>query len=482
MLISLEMDAFSCGAGKGKCVDKRDLYSASRAAARQAITLVMLVLAFSVGFSTEANETDIRRDATVTAVERVMPCVVNIATETVINIRDPFEEILKQYFNIFRRPQANSQVSLGSGVIIDEDGYILTNDHVVRRATKIWVKVNTNSAPYEAKLIASNSRIDVALIKIQAQHDERFTAVRLAEDDDLLLGETVLSLGNPFGLGGSVSRGILSSKNRVVPKDAEQLDWPNWLQTDASINPGNSGGPLVNLRGELIGLNVAMLSEAQGIGFAIPIKLVREALSGILTPENSGKGLWFGAKVKAGSTPVVVTTVQANSPAQKAGLKPGDTILELNGLPPKNFIDFNELLTRNPKNEARLLVQRGTERRDLTVKLVPESSFFNAELIDQRLGIRLQQLTPQLARSFGLNSTEGLLVADVESETPAAEVLRSGYLVTAIDGQACTDLTSVAKLLYPKKKGENVRLDFVAQQRRGAFIAYQQMAAEIPIR
>ncbi len=219
----------------------------------------------------DAPETDVRRDATVTAVERVMPSVVNIATETMIQVRDPFEEMLRQFFDPYHRQQApNSQLSLGSGVIIDEAGYVLTNDHVVRRADKIWVKVYGNETPYEAKLISTNPKCDVALLKLQAKPGEHFAAVKFAPDDDLLLGETVLALGNPFGLGGSVSRGILSSKSRSAPRENDALDVPNWLQTDASINPGNSGGPLVNLRGELIGLNVAILSKAQGIGFAIP--------------------------------------------------------------------------------------------------------------------------------------------------------------------------------------------------------------------
>src|SRR5205807_8552756 len=166
-----------------------------------------------------------------------------------------------------------------------------TNLHVVRRAGTVWVKL-ADGREFEARPIVGNTRKDVALLKLVARGNGKFKAVKFAKDDDLLLGETVLSLGNPFGLGGSVSRGILSSKNRVVPKEADQLDWPNWLQTDASINPGNSGGPLVNLRGELIGLNVAILSQAQGIGFAIPIRQVSEALSGIFTPETSGKALW----------------------------------------------------------------------------------------------------------------------------------------------------------------------------------------------
>jgi serine protease Do len=428
-------------------------------------------------------DADIRRDATVEAVDRVMPSVVNIATETIINVRDPFEDLIRQYFDPYHHRQPpHSQLSLGSGVIIDEEGYLLTNDHVIRRADKIWVKVYTNEAPYEATLISSNPKSDVALLKLQAKPGERFAAVRFAKDDDLLLGETVLALGNPFGLGASVSRGILSSKSRSAPKENSQLDIPNWLQTDASINPGNSGGPIINLRGELIGLNVAILSDAQGIGFAIPIKQVSLALSEILTPESSGKSLWFGARVKVGPPPLIISAVQAQSPADKAGLKPGDNVLQVNGKAPKGFIDFNKQLIDNPKQDVTLSIQRNGESRKVKVSLVPEKSFFNADLIEQMLGLRLQELTPQLARAFGLNSTQGFVITGVDKDSPAAQSLQPGYLVMGVDGQSPADLLATAKLLYLKKKGEKTQLDVVAQQRRGSFITYQQGSVEIPIR
>jgi len=443
--------------------------------------LLGLFLLAAPAVPSRSAEADVRRDATVEAVERVMPSVVNIATETIIQVRDPFEDLLRQFFEPYRRQAPHSQMSLGSGVIIDEEGYVLTNDHVIRRADKIWVKVYTNGAPYEAKLISSNPRSDVALIKLQARPGERFAAVKFAGDDDLLLGETVLALGNPFGLGGSVSRGILSSKSRLAPKENDQLDVPNWLQTDASINPGNSGGPLVNLRGELIGLNVAILSEAQGIGFAIPIKHVSAALSEILSPEASGKALWFGARVRASSPLLTVASVQTQSPADKAGLKPGDHILRVNGKTPKGFIDFNHLLVNNPSLDVSLAIQRDGEDRNLTVRLVPETTFFNADLIQRMLGIRLQELTPQLARALGLPVADGFVIAEVDPDAAAAESLRPGYLVAAMDGRVPANLIAAAKILYAKKKGEKVQLDVFAQPRRGSFF-YSQGRVEIPVR
>ena len=165
----------------------------------------------------QTAESDVRRDATVLAVEKVMPSVVNIATETIIQVRDPFEEFFRQFWDPYHRRQPpNSQYSLGSGVIIDEEGYLLTNDHVVRRADKITVKFCTGTNVYTATVVASDPKSDVALLKLNARPGEKFKAIQFAREDDLLLGETVLALGNPFGLGGSVSRGILSSKSRIA--------------------------------------------------------------------------------------------------------------------------------------------------------------------------------------------------------------------------------------------------------------------------
>jgi S1-C subfamily serine protease len=289
----------------------------------------------------------------------------------------------------------------------------------------------------------------------------------------LLLGETVLALGNPFGLGGSVTRGILSSKSRQMPKEGEQLDIPNWLQTDAPINPGNSGGALVNLRGELIGINVAVLNEAeaykqraqginferaQGIGFAIPIRLVEEALSDIF-PTEFVKSYWFGARVKVGSYPLVITTVQPESPAGRAGVKIGDVVMQVNGKVPKNFIDFGNLLAANPGVAVPITVRRGETLQDISVKLVPEKSVFNAAMVREKLGLSLEK------------NSNGFVISEVQSGGPADNAgLQRGMVVRAIDGQAPpTELAGIAKILYAKKKGEPVRLDIVFAERAGNF-------------
>lgn len=430
-------------------------------------------------------ETQNRRDAVVNAVAKAMPCVVNIGTETIVDVQDPFEELLRDFWGPYhRRRRPESQYSLGSGVIIDEAGYVLTNEHVVRRATHIWVRLTDEAGGevYEAERVAGTSRSDVALLRIKGKKDEKFQAARFAADDDLILGETVIALGNPFGLGGSVSRGILSSKSRRPPKDREPMDVADWLQTDAAINPGNSGGPLVNLNGEIIGISVAVYREGQGIGFAIPVKRVTEALSEIISPEISQ--LWLGARIRPGGQALTVSKVDRGSPAEKAGLKQGDVIVGINGKKPRGFIEFNqELSSAGDKKDVSLIVDRAGTKFTATLRLVRESAVFNAALIKQKLGVSVQQITGELAERLGLVTTEGLLVAAVEAGSPAADAqLQRGHILLALDGEEAEDVTAMAKVLFAKKKGEKVALDVLVQHRRGPFIMPQRASVEMPVR
>ena len=435
----------------------------------------------AIFFSANSNAAtlDIRRDATVDAIQQVMPGVVNIRTETIVESSDPFDEFFRQFFNPYHRPQ-QSQYSLGSGVIIDEDGYILTNLHVVRRASRVQIKLydEAGGGEYEVQRISGTTRSDVALLKIIPKTPgEKFKAVKFAKDDDLLLGETVIALGNPFGLGGSVSRGILSAKRRALPKENEQLDIPNWLQTDAAINPGNSGGPLVNLRGELIGLNVAILAQAQGIGFAIPVKHLSEALSEIYTPETAER--WFGARLTSTTSPLVVRSVQKGSPAEKSGLKAGDAILQLNGKSPKGFIEFNNLLRDNAQDNFRLSVQRGTQRLDLAGQTI---SF--ARIIREKLGIDAQELSEDLAPRLGLKPNVGLVIAGVDKNGPASAVpLQRNVVITEINGQPTPNSLSAVLAIGSLKKGEPAKLSILVPQRRGNYlVGYEQGTATLKTR
>ena len=451
----------------------KSLTGSGRAAAA-ALTLVLCLSLPAFG----AVETDARRDATVAAVERVMPSVVNIGTETIVQSNDPFEQMLREFWGpYYRRRQPDAHYSLGSGVIIDENGYVLTCLHVVQRASRVWVTL-ADGRQFEAQpKFMGNPRIDVALLKLITKGTEKFKAVKFAKDDDLLLGETVLALGNPFGLGGSVSRGILSSKNRRPSLEDEPLNVADWLQTDAAINPGSSGGPLVNLRGELIGLNAAIYRQGHGIGFALPIKQVTEAVSEMFVPETT-KSIWFGARIKSGPYPLAITEVEPGSPAAIAGLQKGDVIEQVDGKPPKSFIQCTEWISNSAKREVTLAVQRGGERRELKAKLVAL-----ADVIRQKLGASVQEMTQELAENFGYQRRDGLLIAEVVPDGPAARAdLKAGYLLAGIDGRPTTDLLSAAGLLTGKKKGDPAELTITVRRQGRAFISLDQASVTVRVR
>ncbi len=420
------------------------------------ILLLAAVICLCRAFFATAQD-DIRRDATVNAVEMVMPTVVNIATRSVVPVQNRVELQMRQALG--QQPY-DEYVSAGSGVMIDEAGYLLTNEHVVHGADEIAVRFGTETNEYEATVVASNAKIDVALLKLKSRPGEKFRAIKIAREDDLLLGETVIALGNPLGFGGSVTRGILSAKSRVALRAGEKADYPNLLQTDAPINHGNSGGPLVNLRGELIGINAQVINQdpvsgdpVQGIGFAIPIRLIERALSEI--PTEYVRSYWFGARVKVGSYPLVVASVQPESPAGRAGLKPGDVVLQVNGTVPKTFMEFGDLLVSNPAVEIPITIRRGEENSDVNVRLVRIDSVFNNAMVRNKLGLSLDK------------NPNGFIITNVESNSPASSVgLQTGMIVYAVDLQdPPEDVPGVAELLYEKKKGDPVRLNvaFVQQ-------------------
>ncbi len=435
--------------------------------------MLAAALAFGTAIPAARAETDIRHDATVDAIQRVMPCVVNIGTESLVEVRDPFEDPWRQFYN----PRYQIQSSLGSGVIIDPEGYILTNQHVVRRARRIQIKLSEEAGgqEYEAEYVSGLGSTDIALLKIQDKN-RKFSAVKFAKDDDLLLGETVLALGNPYGLGGSVSRGILSSKRRAVPKENEELSVANWLQTDASINPGNSGGPITNMRGELIGLSEAMLPGAQGIGFAIPVKEIRAALAKIFVPEFNSR--WFGAQVRPDTSPLLVESVETNSPAAHAGLKAGDCILKVNDKVPEGF-EFHRWLRDDPASAFTLTIERQGERKTINLHLVSL-----VELLRHRLGIDAQELTRDLARQFGLDENAGLLIGGVEKAGPAEQAqLRRYYLIAGIDEHPVHRMWDLGSAINQRKKDDVVDLWVLIPQTRGEeIVGYRKGVAQLKLR
>ena len=424
---------------------------------------------------TTSESVDIRRDATVAAIEKVMPAVVNISTKVRSSrLDDPIEKWLSEFFG-HRQRSTLKEYSRGSGVVIDPEGYVLTNVHVVQDVDDIRVQFADTGETLPAERVALSASKDVALLRIRSGQGRRFKSVKLAREDDLLLGETVMALGNPFGLGGSVSRGILSSKSRRAPgttTETTRLDIEDWLQTDASINPGNSGGPLVNLKGELIGLSVAVLPAhvgAQGIGFAIPIRRVNEALAETLSGD-SVSGWWFGARLQPGRRPLAIRSVQPGSPAEAAGLKAGDVIVEVVGRPVDHVIEFNRRLLAGVGRDVSMGLKRGTSAWNATVRLVKESEYFDARLVRRRLGILLEA------------SSSGLVVKAVDADGPAAGRLAAGMLIEGMDGQVHGDLLGVAKAIHAKKQGERAELMVAAYRRTGPFLRREEGIVNIAVR
>jgi serine protease Do len=412
-----------------------------------------------LGPGEEAGAAEGRRDETVRAVERAMPSVVNISSKTVVRRRGYLFDWWRDNWSPFYQ-ELPPQYSAGSGVIIDEEGYVLTNVHVVEDATEIVVKL-ANERSYPADLVVGTRKSDVALLKIRAGAAEKFVPIEFAADDDLLLGERVIAMGNPFGLGGSVSQGILSSKTRRTSAQDGILDMEDWIQTDAAINPGNSGGPLVNMEAKLIGLNVAIFKEGQGIGFAIPVKRIAESLAEIFRPETL-KSLWFGAELQSTTNGVRVASVEEGSPARKSGLVEGDILLRVNSTIPKSVFAVNRELFASGRKAVTMQVRRGNSAKNIVVRLVPEAEYFNADLVRRKIGIALSPLTARDAARIGLNINGGFVVTEIEEGSPADHAgFQKGLIVEGIDGRAPDSVVTAAKWLGGKKKGEAVQLALI---------------------
>ena len=432
---------------------------------------------------------DIRRDAAVIAIEQVIPSVVNIRTTQLVRRNDPYETIFRRFYGLPDNSQIEERPSdVGSGVIIDEvgeDGYILTNIHVVNRASRVQVQL-WDGREYEAeRLVAANIKKDIAMFRI-VRHpgDKPFKPIRLGKDDDLLLGETVIAVGNPFGLGGSIARGVLSSKNRRPDSGGQKLDYQDWLQTDADINPGNSGGPLINLNGELIGINVAALgqNEGKGTGFAIPVKQISASLSDFFSVEWSAK-LWFGARLRGAPYPLTVREVQSNSPADRAGLKVGQQVLAINGKAVKGLGDFNLFMAAKSNHAAEITVLDDGRKKTFSVEMIPMEEV-QRQMIYTRLGLKTQRLTPEQATALGMSEKDGLMVVDVETNSPAdVAQLKAGIVLMEVDGAGVTDQITATNILGKKKSGERVQLTFkVLNRLANGFVEARPVQIEMVVR
>ena len=398
----------------------------------------------------------------------VKPAVININTVSRTTIRTPFEEFFGEEF--FRRffPEAPEvlQRSLGSGVIVDPSGIALTNAHVIEHASDIEV-ISADGKKHKAKVVGVDKRTDLAVLRLQGGGP--YPAAALGDSDKMNVGDWVLAIGSPFGLEQTVTAGIISAKGRIIG----QGPFDNFLQTDAAINPGNSGGPLINMNGEVIGINTAIVAGGQGIGFAIPINMAKRIYTDLVARGKVSRG-WLGVSVQPltpelakgfgakGDRGVLVADVVQDSPANKAGLQPGDIILEFDGKKIEGPADLQRAVgLTSPGKTAQVKIWRDQAERQLEIKLAetPDEGKALRSAVKGKnlLGLEVQPITPEMARQLGLRSAEGVLVARVTDGSPADEAgVQRGDIIRELNRQRIKELGDFERLTRNLKPGDRV--------------------------
>ncbi len=441
------------------------------------VLFLALVLIFCWIVPASAQPTDF-----VSLAERLKPAVVNISTAKTVVSQSPsfpgprtpgggnelFEEFFGRFFNEMPKSQRKAS-SLGSGFIISEDGYILTNDHVVDGADKITVKLS-DGREFGGEVRGLDPKLDLALIKIEAGED--LPVASLGESDGIRVGEWVMAIGNPFGLEQTVTVGIISAKGRTIGAGP----YDDFIQTDASINPGNSGGPLFNMKGEVIGINTAIIAGGQGIGFAIPVNMAKQIIPQLRDDGHVTRG-WLGVTVQAMSKELadsfgledthgaLVNEVVKDSPAADAGLKRGDVILTFDGQMIKELNDLPQLVAATAVDKTvKVEIFRDDKKREVKVKigkLDEGNGRFIAEEKQEEgaLGITAADVTPELAARYSLEGKEGVLVTRIDPDGPAAEAnLRVGDLILEADGQEVDSVKSFKTVIDGLREGKVLRL------------------------
>ena len=423
-------------------------------------------------------------------VKKAGPAVVHVAVEKEQTARgrgqDPLDLFNDPFFERFfgpqfRQPRTNpkkekrtfKQQAAGSGFIIASDGYILTNNHVVADADKITVRL-ADKRELTAKIVGTDPQSDVALIKIEAKG---LPVLPLGNSDALEVGEWVIAIGNPFELNQTVTVGVVSAKGR---NRMGITDYENFIQTDAAINPGNSGGPLLNIHGEAVGMNTAIFSRSggyMGIGFAIPInmaknieqqlrkngKVARGWLGVMIQDVNEDLAKSFGGEVGG----ALISEVTDNSPAKKSGLLQGDIVTGINGEEVADVGDLRNKIAMTPPNtDLKLRVLRDGKEKELVVTVGEQPSDMSAFAKKagsgadlEGFGLSLQDLTQELADQFGYKKDQGVLIVDVEADTPAAELgLQSGMLVEEVNRMRVHSLDELRQAIKKSTGGKQVLL------------------------
>lgn len=440
-----------------------------------------LYLLFLVLWSSSALAEASRETPVVIAVKAVSPAVVNINAEYYERTQqNPFQgfrgdPMMEEFFRNFLdngRPQKEKRTSLGSGVIIDgKRGLVLTNAHVIGRAGAIKVTM-MDEREFEAEIVGSDINSDLAILKIN--FDGTLPAVEMGKSDDLMIGETVIAIGNPFGFSHTVTTGVISSLNRSITTDNQT--YHNFIQTDASINPGNSGGPLLNINGQLIGINTAIYASAQGIGFAIPINQAKRIINDLV---KYGEVVppWTGISVRpmdkrlasylgSGKSGVVVGFVENGSPAASAGIASGDIIFSVGGKSVQNPSEFQSLIMEYaPGDEIKLSMLKANKNEEIEIKSSVYPSSKAPELTWGLLGIEVKA-----ASAIAGRSVPGIAITKINPKSSLAEIgARPGDIIRKIDGIK-TDKTDEFYKTIMKSRHKSSIVLLVQRGGRGYYI------------
>ncbi len=401
--------------------------------------------------------------------ERVSPAIVNIQTKRTIKGRSGPRHPLEEFFGMPQFRGRRNVPALGTGFVIRTDGYIVTNNHVIADVDKIEVHFADDKV-LEAEVVGRDPKTDIALIKVEP--DSELRALPFGDSDSARPGDWVVAVGNPFGLEHTVTAGIISAKHRQINRD-ESRRFDDFIQTDAAINPGNSGGPLLNLSGEVIGINTAINPQANTIGFAVPINLAKSILPQLETRGRVSRG-FLGVRIRPvtedfqelleleGRDGALVDGVEPNSPADKAGIERYDVVVEFDGKKVETMEHLPRVVAATPVGtRADVVVIRDGERRTLEVELaeldpedVAETGSGESEDAGS-YGLAVQNLTPDLASRLGLeDDAEGVVVSSVEAESPAEEAgLRRGDLIVEVNREKVSGVKSFRDRIGEKKAG-----------------------------
>lgn len=395
-----------------------------------------------------------RENAVVRAVKKVSPAVVNISTEYEVSYRaNPFarfgmDEFFEDFFDYgFRRKRKLS--SLGSGVIIDGDrGYILTNSHVIVKSGRITAVLN-DGREYPAEIVGADPESDLAVLQVKT--DVPLPAIEMGNSDDLMIGETAIAIGNPFGFSHTVTTGVISAVNRSFK--ADDRVYRDFIQTDASINPGNSGGPLLNINGELVGINTAIYRNAEGIGFAIPINRAKKIVSDLIA-YGEVVHAWIGLTVQnldaqtaeyfnlKPGTGLVVRAVEPGSPADRAGIRQGDILVSIQGEPVKGVSDYKAAMRSLRKGERfRLRVLRGGEEIGIEAEAALFPQRLAPQLAKRLLGVEVVDISEKDRFSVPIPAEDGVIISEVDPQSALGRIgARPGDVIRKIDEIQTKDL------------------------------------------